>query len=187
MLDIQIGPVTRGKRPVANLVGRCFNRLTAREYIGRRGKRMYPYYRCECECGNYVDVEQSNLTFGSVKSCGCLRQELSAARNGPKHPSYKTGRSLNSEGYVVLTGLQGHYHADGQGRVKEHVAVMVTSLGRSLRPGESVHHKNGIRDDNRPDNLELWDTNQPAGQRVSDKITFYKNFLESHGYKITKG
>ncbi len=49
---------------------------------------------------------------------------------------------------------------------------MEAMLGRGLRPGESVHHKNGQRGDNRPENLELWVTPQRAGQRVEDLVAW---------------
>ena len=45
-------------------------------------------------------------------------------------------------------------------------------LGRPLYDGETVHHKNGVRHDNRPENLELWVTFQPSGQRPEDLLAW---------------
>ncbi|WP_374759366.1 HNH endonuclease [Leucobacter aridicollis] len=57
-------------------------------------------------------------------------------------------------------------------RVLEHRAVMEAHLGRKLTADENVHHVNGVRDDNRLSNLELWSSSQPSGQRVSDKVAW---------------
>jgi HNH endonuclease len=54
--------------------------------------------------------------------------------------------------------------------ILEHRAVMQRILGRPLEPFENVHHKNGVRHDNRPENLELWTKPQPAGQRPEDLV-----------------
>jgi hypothetical protein len=83
---------------------------------------------------------------------------------------------LNPKGYRVLS-MPDHPNAGSNGKIFEHVVVMSEAIGRPLTRAENVHHRNGDRSDNRLENLELWSTSQPSGQRVVDKIQWARELL----------
>ena len=114
---------------------------------------MLKHKKCEI-CKNkfsFYTGERPN-----AKYCNVICQAVGARMNGyrppryvgKEHPSWKGGRSINSQGYVRIT-------IGPRKRVNEHRFVMEKYLGRKLKSTEIVHHKNDIRSDNRIENLQL--------------------------------
>ena len=105
------------------------------------------------------------------------REASIKARKGKRSPAWKGGRHKDRNGYVMVYNPQ-HQNATAKGYVQEHRMVMSDHIGRPLISKENVHHINGDRSDNKLSNLELWNTMQPSGQRVEEKILFAKEILK---------
>ncbi len=74
-------------------------------------------------------------------------------RSGPDHPQWKGGKSVNSNGYVLMRLPAGHHLRGQNGSGYEHRVVAEQKYGRRLLPTEKVHHIDGNRQNNSPDNL----------------------------------
>lgn len=83
----------------------------------------------------------------------------------------------DKQGYTYRKRGVNPEREDKRRKIAEHRRVMEIELGRRLYDHETVHHINGVRDDNRPENLELWSSRHPGGQRVQDKVAWAKELL----------
>lgn len=131
---------------------------------------------------SYPECTQPMRDIGRALCAGHRQQVVSGKELRPLRPRRrpKGYRWIDDAGYAYLS-MPGHANSNVNGYIFEHRFVMSEHLGRPLVPGENVHHTNGNRVDNRLENLELWSTSQPKGQRVVDKVAWAKEILALYG------
>jgi len=130
-------------------------------------------YLCRCDCGNEKIFNLANIRCKTrpTKSCGCLLK-------GENHSQWNGGRNKTTQGYINI--YKPDHPKMKRKYVLEHRLVMEKRLGRYLLDTETVHHKNGIKTDNRIENLELWTGEHPKGSRVSDLIKHAVEILRTY-------
>lgn len=121
-----------------------------------RTSRGFRYGMACLRCDRHFDIPGHRYNSGRGRFCTrkCAASYSMSRRVGAKNPSWKGGRTKDSEGYIKIWA-KNHPNCDYNGYVMEHRLVMEKELGRYLTKDEIVHHINGIRDDNRPNNLAV--------------------------------
>lgn len=132
-------------------------KLGTSRWAGKAYPSRRPYKKNCDVCGTYYEG-RSPWTCG--RSC---QYKLAQKRRGTPR-NYKGGR-VNHRGYIRLW-KPGYPGSTAKGYILEHRWVMEQKLGRQLDPWEHVHHRNGVKDDNRPENLEIVTNKTHRGQVV---------------------
>lgn len=149
-----------------------------------------------------VEMRRNNASYNKIsfkfgvgehtiaKICESAGVDFIDLRHGKNNVNWNGGRRVNKNGYVEITIPIDHPFRDAmranRGTCMEHRFVMAEHIGRPLEYYEDVHHINGDRLDNRIDNLEIWSTKQPRGQRIEDKVEFALEILSLYRPDLIK-
>lgn len=142
--------------------------------LRRRGPSNDGTQPCRVDWCNelYEVLGYCRFHYGQVKRGQVPSKPRMVSADDPRTWNKTTG----TDGYVRM-----YARINGKAYNKqEHRLVMEEFLGRELLPEETVHHLNGVRNDNRIENLELWSSSHPCGQRVLDKVAWAKEILEMY-------
>ena len=154
--------------PKRDITGLRSGKLTVIKFSHMDQNGHGSVWECRCDCGNTHFTRGTHVTQNKTQSCGCLRKAMFASwrqdKSGSDNPMWKGGKTHDKEYIKLLTPLKDRF-----GKPKyifEHRFVMSQKIGRPLEAWEVVHHKNGIKDDNRIENLELLTKNNHKGNVV---------------------
>lgn len=140
---------------------------------------------------NIILINRNESGICSVEECNdeheakgfCVKHYLRFKKYGTALPIKQRKPLISVHGYKLIYAPD-HENSNSHGYVAEHRLVMSNYLGRPLLEHENVHHKNGNKIDNDISNLELWSINQPAGQRVEDKVKWAEEILRTYKSEI---
>jgi hypothetical protein len=167
----------RGRKPtcLCGTCPKCAYRTHKREYmrdynagIRRKAPRIWTAEH-DALLGHEPDTSVAHrlgLTLSAVQHRR-LKLQIPAYRRPRRHPT--------NRGYIIVRVTADDpliAMARSDGSIQEHRLVMARHLGRTLAVDEIVHHRNGVRDDNRIENLELWTRAHLDGQRVEDVLAW---------------
>lgn len=141
-----------------------------------------PTFACK-HCGKVQDYPLAKSSRNNRGRKFVHKQQYcdqTCATMGRKHSTDLPVGIKDRHGYIweYSGGSGGKY-------IPQQRIVMQGMIGRPLRKEETVHHKNGIRTDNRPENLELWSSRHGKGQRITDKVAWCLEFLRDYPREVS--
>lgn len=143
-----------------------------RHYLDEKENR--PFRNLRARIGHKAPCSHDPCDRPSRVRGLCNAHDLQRQAGKPLGPiRERTGGAwpAGESGYMVI------WDPERKRTVYEHRLVMEKTIGRHLFDDEEVHHKNGVRGDNRPGNLEIWVGSQPAGMRPEDAVSWATDIL----------
>jgi hypothetical protein len=159
-------------KKIRDFVGFSINGIKVLEKTDKHDPQNRRIYKCQCHCGIIFETSNQNFYHKRFTSCGCLAINRDGKTENERRKDLKGAWWLHKPG---------HPNSNPKGWIREERLVMANSLDRPLKSNESVRHKNGILDDNRLENLEVWEDAIPLNlQKRQDLIDFCVSYLNEY-------
>jgi hypothetical protein len=160
---------------------RCGAAFTTRaSYVKRGGGRF-----CSRKCTSPPTAPHGTVSRYRrgcrCQPCTTAHTQTVARQRAAKAAAYNPGTYDLDADYPRRPASDGYWYVTVDGhRLLEHRFVMEQLLGRRLRPGETVHHRNGQHGDNRPENLELRVKLHPKGSSIAEAVAYARELLAEY-------